>query len=123
MNAKTYCKVSGVILIVVGVLGWYWVGIPGILSLNQRLEMALWLVSGVLALWAGTTVTGSKFAVPGARLLGLGYLSLGLIGFIRPVLPYGIHLDVGENLIHLALGACGLWAGFIARPENPVPAG
>jgi O-antigen ligase len=116
-RARSYCRTAGVLLLIIGVLGWYWQGTPGILSLQQPLELRLHLVSGAIALWAGSTSTGSRFALLVVRLLGLGYTLLALIGFVHPAVPYGIYLHPGDSLIHLILGVWGLWAGFFAKAE------
>jgi hypothetical protein len=122
MNAKTYCKVTGTILLILGVLGWFWPGLPGILSLDQHFGQWLNLLAGVVALWVGTTASGGKFAALCARVYGIGYLLSVIVGLIRPFLPYGLHLDPGSNLIHLGLGAFGIWAGFFPAPEPAAPA-
>jgi hypothetical protein len=122
MNAKTYCRVTGIVLLILGALGWFWPGLPGILSLDQRVGLWLNIVAGAVALWVGSTATGGRFAVLCARVYGIGYLLAVVVGLIRPFLPYGLHLDIGSNLIHLALGVCGIWAGFLAAPETRAPA-
>ncbi|MFA5943295.1 MAG: DUF4383 domain-containing protein [Candidatus Thermoplasmatota archaeon] len=46
-----------------------------------------------------------------AIVFGVVYAGLGVLGFfISEVGP--IHLEIGENLVHLLLGAWGLVAGF-----------
>jgi O-antigen ligase len=117
-RARSYCRTAGFLLLIIGVLGWYWQGTPGILSLQQPLELGLHLVSGAIALWAGSTSTGSRFAILLARMLGLAYSLLALIGFVHPAVPYGSYLHPGDSLIHLILGVWGLWAGFFAKAED-----
>jgi len=122
MSERTYCRTAGVILLIIGALGWYWPGIPAVFSLEQRLEIIFRLVVGVLALWAGSTTTSPWLAHTCARLLGLGSFLLAVVGFIHPAVPYGIYFDKGENLLHLALGVWGIWAGFFAKSARLAPA-
>lgn len=114
MNVKTYCQVAGVLLLVLGVAGLLGIGIPGFLSVNEPAEIAVHFVTGALASWAGFTAGGyGSFAKPYAQWFGLIYLLLGVVGFFVPNLPLGINLDLGCNLAHLALGAWGVYVGFL----------
>lgn len=54
-----------------------------------------------------------------AKTIGVVYLTLGLLGFVPAVATtldslLGLSLEAGENVIHLALGAWGAYAGFSA---------
>ena len=116
MNVKTYCQAAGVILLLLGVLGLLGFGIPGFLSITEPTEMALHFITGGLAAWAGFTAGGySSFAKPYAQVFGAIYLVLGIIGFVAPDLPIGIHFDLACNLAHLVLGAWGVYVGFMSR--------
>jgi len=113
--AKTYCQVAGILLIVVGVLGLVGFNIPGLLTVNETGEVALHLVVGVLAAAAGFYGGYGRFALLYAKVFGIVYLALGAIGFVVPDLVPGlIHLDIGCNVVHLALGVWGIWAGYLA---------
>lgn len=112
--AKTYCQVAGILLIVVGVLGLLGLNIPRLLSLNEPAEVALHLVVGVLAAAAGFYGGYGRFALLYAQVFGIVYLVLGAIGFVVPDPGLGIHLYVGCNVVHLALGVWGIWAGYLA---------
>jgi hypothetical protein len=116
MNVKTYCQVAGVLLLVLGVAGVLGIGIPGFLSVSEPTEIALHFITGGLAAWAGFTAGGySSFAKTYAQVFGVIYLVLGVIGFIAPELPLGIHLDLACNLAHVILGVWGVYVGFMAR--------
>ena len=117
MNVKTYCQVSGVLLLVLGLMGVLGIGIPGFLSVNEPTEIALHFITGGLAAWAGFTAGGySSFAKTYAQIFGVIYLLLGVVGIFAHDLPLGIHLDLACNLAHLVLGAWGVYVGFMARP-------
>ena len=117
MNVKPYCQVSGVVLLLLGVLGVLGVGIPGFLSVSEPTEIALHFITGGLAAWAGFSAGGySSFAKPYAQWFGAIYLVLGILGFVAPDPPLGIHLDLACNLAHVVLGTWGVYVGFIVRP-------
>ncbi len=67
-------------------------------------------VFGFANLGAGLTKTM-------AIVFGFVYAGLGIVGFIAgDVLGViGLHLELGENLVHVLLGAWALTAGFGAR--------
>ena|SRR5438128_1327806 len=113
--ASLYCRITGVLLLVLGVLGLAQFGIPGVLSVNEPAEIGLHLVLGVLSLIAGFT-GGSYGRLAGmyARVFGIVYIALGAIGFVAPDLIPGVHLDTGCNFVHLVLGLWGIWAGYFA---------
>jgi hypothetical protein len=117
MRVKTYCQVSGVVLLLLGVMGVLGIGIPGFLSVNEPTEIALHFITGGLSAWAGFTAGGySSFAKTYAQVFGAIYLLLGILGFFVHELPLGIHLDLACNLAHLLLGAWGMYVGFMVRP-------
>ncbi|MBI2912168.1 MAG: hypothetical protein HYY05_08490 [Chloroflexi bacterium] len=58
-----------------------------------------------------------------AKVFGIVYLVLGLVGFVIPDLVLGIHLDLGCNIVHLALGVWGIWAGYFVAQGQTAQAG
>ena len=46
-----------------------------------------------------------------ATILGIGFLLVGVAGFVAPSL-LGAHLSLGHNLVHLVSGAVSLWLGL-----------
>jgi hypothetical protein len=119
MNAKTWNQVTGIILIVLALLGLSGLDLlPGLLSVNEPGEIALHVVTGALALWAGFTAGGySAFAVTYAKFGGLFYLVVGVVGFFSADILMGLggmHFDMVCNVAHLALGAWGVYVGFMA---------
>lgn len=116
MNVKTYCQVAGVLLLVLGVAGVLGIGIPGFLSVSEPTEIALHVITGGLAAWAGFTAGGyGSFAKTYAQVFGAIYLLLGILGFFAPDLPLGIHFDLACNLAHVVLGVWGVYVGFMTR--------
>jgi len=114
--ARTYVALSGAILFVVGVVGFF------------RHEMfnltfppahnGFHLVSGAIALWAGF---GKR--ADGPRLFGLifgvVYTLVAIAGFagLRDLGPIQLGLNTHYNFIHLGVGLLSLAAGFAgAKP-------
>ena len=51
-----------------------------------------------------------------ATLLGIGFLLIGLIGFVMPSV-LGMHLSMTHNVIHLVSGAASLYLGLKGSPS------
>lgn len=114
--AKTYVILSGFILVVVGIVGFF------------RHEMfnltfppahnVFHLVSGIIALFAGL-----RRGLNGTRLFGLIfgaiYTLLAIAGFLglRDLGSIRLDLNTHFNFIHLGVGLLSLIAGFLAKPS------
>ena len=121
--AKLYCRVTGIVLLLVGVLGVVQFGIPGFLSINEPAEIAVHFITGALATYAG--FGGGSYgrsAVLYARVFGIVYLILCIGFFVPDLLPGLIHFDLGCNLVHLVLGLWGVYAGYFAGASREAPA-
>ncbi len=121
--ARLYCQVTGIVLLLLGVLGVLQFGIPGFLSINEPVEIALHFLTGALATYAG--FSGGSYghaAVLYARVFGIVYLILCIGFFVPDLLPGLIHFDLGCNLAHLILGLWGIYAGYFAREATTAPA-
>ena len=46
-----------------------------------------------------------------ATILGIGFLLVGIIGFLFPTM-LGMHLTLAHNIVHLVTGAVSLWIGL-----------
>ncbi|HEX6083693.1 MAG TPA: DUF4383 domain-containing protein [Thermoanaerobaculia bacterium] len=46
-----------------------------------------------------------------ATILGIGFLLVGIVGFIAPTI-LGMHLTLAHNIVHLVTGAVSLWLGL-----------
>lgn len=51
-----------------------------------------------------------------ATILGIGFLLVGLAGFLIPNL-LGAHLSLAHNIVHLVSGAVSLWLGLKGTPQ------
>ena len=52
-----------------------------------------------------------------ATILGIGFLLVGVLGFVMPH-ALGAHLSLVHNIIHLVTGAISLWIGLKATPSS-----
>ena len=119
--SKTYWKISGPVLLAVALLGFLLNALSlggllgGFLSFDWA-HNAVHLALAGLALYLGYAATAGAAKVM-AKAVGAVYVVLALVGFLSANVfgignLLGLHLEIGENLIHAALGAWGLYAGF-----------
>jgi hypothetical protein len=113
--ARLYCQVTGILLLLVGILGVVRFGIPGFLSINEPAEIVVHFVTGALATYAGFSGGYGRAAVLYARVFGVVYLILCIGLFVPDLLPGLIHFDLGCKLVHLVLG---LWASMPATSRG-----
>ncbi len=106
--AKMYCQYVGVVLIVLGIIGFV---SPNFLGLPIG-GTGIWihLLSGVILAYLGFTGTSVKL---GAQVFGVIYTLVGVLGIISVNVPV-LNVPAGAvyGIIHLVLGVLGLWAGF-----------
>ena len=144
MNAKTYAQITGIALAATAVLGIILSAMgeggmyglfcseptattcEGTASENSFLGFdwthnILHVVLAAVALMVGYSAY-SRMAVTYAKVFGIVYALLGVLGFFMTSLG-PLHLELGENLIHLVIGAWGIVAGFFgttAAPASPM---
>jgi len=80
---------------------------------HNVVHLALAAVAAIL----GFLVESGATQKVAARVFGVVYLGLAVAGFLSADVfgvgsLVGLHLEVGENLVHLALGAGALYVGF-----------
>jgi len=112
--AKTVAKLLGVILLLLGILGFTHVLDP----LGAHLSPAhnlVHIVSGVIALYFG--FAGSLSGAKGfCTIFGLVYLLLGIIGLAKGNLDIGpLMLGKVDHGIHLIVGALFLAGGLLTK--------
>lgn len=74
-----------------------------------------------IALTVGFT-TYSSMARTYAQVFGIVYLALGVLGLFVGDL-FVLHLELGENLLHMLIGAWGIAAGFFGPTAAGTPTG
>ncbi|MGQ0536621.1 MAG: DUF4383 domain-containing protein [Methanobacteriota archaeon] len=115
-QATLYAKITGVVLVLIGIVGFFMDSIGGAsLIAFDNTHNVIHLVLGVIALAVG--FGGMWDSTMYAKTFGIVYLALGVLGFVSGDLfgigtSLGLGLEMGENVIHLVLGLWGLWAGF-----------
>lgn len=119
--AKTYWKLTAPVLAAVAVLGFLLnaLGLGDLLGGFLTFDWAHNAVHLVLALAAFglAYAADASLARVAALVVGGVYVALALVGFLSGSAfgvggLVGLHLELGENLIHAALGAWGLYAGM-----------
>lgn len=108
--AKKLVMVLGVVLALVGLLGFFNNPVLGIFPVNA-LHNIVHLASGILAIVFA--MQGEAQAVMLAKVLGVVYLLVAVLGLIAPSLIDSLIIVNGaDNILHLLLAAVFLWVGF-----------
>ena len=109
--AKTYAVVVGVVLLLVGILGFVTDQMFGLMF--HPAHNVIHLLTGAIGLWAGF---GKSANAPKlfAQVFGVVYTLVAIAGFAGMVNlgPIRLGLNTNYNVIHLVVGLWGLWAGF-----------
>lgn len=132
MNATLYARITGIALLAIAILGMVFSAMgdgsgryglfcenattcEGAASNNSFLAFdwthnIVHVVLAGIALYVGFAATGN-IATLYAKVFGIVYAGLGVTGFFATDLGI-LHLELGENLVHLLVGAWGIVAGF-----------
>jgi Domain of unknown function (DUF4383) len=117
--ARTVCKLLGLVLLLVGILGFTNVLHPlgAHVGPADATHNLVHIVSGVLALYLGFAGSASG-AKAFCLLFGIVYLGLGVVGLWKGNLDItALKLKLGhvDHLIHVALGIVFLAGGLFAK--------
>jgi hypothetical protein len=113
MAAKAYTVLVGLLLLVVGVLGFL-----GKVPLHMH-HNAFHVLSGIIAL--GVAIFAAGRARTFAQIFGAVYVVLALAGFVgvSDLGPFHFGLNATPVLyVHSAVGIAGLLAGFLGRKKS-----
>lgn len=123
-NVRTYWRLSGLALAGVAILGIVlnavynspWLLDPAFLSFDWA-HNVVHVVLAAIALTLGFATISVAIQANFAKVIGIVYLALGVVGFVSGDLfgleeAIGLHLELGENLFHIVIGAWGAYAGF-----------
>ncbi len=117
---KKLAYVFGVVFVVIGVLGF----IPGVTPDGHLLGIfdvsplhnIIHLLSGIAAL--ALAGAGTKYARMYFQGFGLVYGLVTVVGFVQGTTVLGLFgVNVADNLLHLAIAAVSLYAGFGMKNE------
>ena len=119
MNPKQFLLIGGIVLVLVGVLGF--VGVIGPTSDSSIFGSAWWfdnaenwthLVLGVVALILAYA-TGPSIQRPIVMLLGIVGVLVGLYSFLGYSMLLGANLENPlDSILHLVIGIWALWASW-----------
>jgi uncharacterized membrane protein HdeD (DUF308 family) len=122
MNAKQFLMIGGIILLVIGVIGF----IPGIIgpTPSQSIFGDTWFfdngqnwahtILGIVALIASftaPTMVQKWFVV----LLGIVGIVVGVYSFFNPVLLGSMLQNPADSILYIVLGVWALMAGFMTK--------
>lgn len=117
MNSRQFLQVSGLIIVVLGILGFFILGpSPGdsIFGTNwwfDGVESWVFLVLGLIGIISAYTLIES-YQVYLACILGIIFVLMGLYSLTGNQL-LGANLEVpGDTLFNLAIGILGLWVSL-----------
>jgi hypothetical protein len=125
--ARLYCTLVGGVLVIVGILGFFWEAsfdtgnavqsdeVVGLLAVNGWHNLVHLAIGLLLLAAAGSAARSAALAV------GLLYLVLAIWGFIESdnVLIGLVPINGEDNVLHLILGLTGLAAGAATGEEKP----
>lgn len=107
----TWAKIAGVVLLIVGIIGFFSDGSVLGFTVNG-LHNILHLVTGALLAWAGFSTGGQK-AKTMNQWLGVIYLVVAILGFTGVQFVVNLlNLNMACNWLHLAIAVITAGAGF-----------
>ncbi len=121
MSVQKLAKLFGVIVLLVGILGF----VPGVTSNGHLLGIfevntlhnIIHLASGILALAA--SMSSAKASRMFFQVFGVVYGLVTVVGFVQGNTVLGlIGVNLADNLLHLAISAFALYAGFMMKPKS-----
>jgi hypothetical protein len=111
VNPKSYGRIAGAVLLLVGVAGFFQNDLLG-MDLSKR-HSAVHLASGALLLALGLSSASASLTKNVVLTFGVVYAILGACGFFMEQILPGFrifHTDLLTNVIHLAIGLAGVAA-------------
>ena len=123
--ARSWLYLSGVILIVVGILGFFsnpLVGPDGFVATDNPHNI-VHILTGLLALGLGYAMRDDIGMA--TLLFGALYLAVFVVTLISPTLfgVFSVPVNVVDHVIHIGLAIVSLGLGYMARGRSAVAAG
>jgi hypothetical protein len=115
MSTSKIAKVFGIILVLVGILGF----VPGITNNGSLLGIfevntlhnIIHLLTGIFALVLAKSSPKMFF-----KVFGVVYLIVTIVGFVQGTTVLGLFgVNMADNVLHLAIAAFALWLGFMKK--------
>ncbi len=112
--AKTYAQVVGVVLLILGIIGFFVSTLLG--APTATVHNLIHLISGAWGAYAGFRggLGGPKAY---AQIFGVIYTIVGVLGFLSASFlgSLGVPVNTLYNLVHLIIGVLGLYVGFTSK--------
>ncbi len=124
MNVSKMAKIFGVVLTLVGILGF----VPGITNNGVLLGIfhvdavhnIIHLLTGIIALVMSKK--GDASARTFFKVFGIVYLLVLIIGVVQGDTVLGLFgVNMADNLLHLVIAALALWYGFKGPRSTAMP--
>jgi hypothetical protein len=116
MRLKTIALLFGVILIIVGILGFIPVLTPNNLLLGvfevDSMHNIVHIVTGLFAL---IVMNYDRSAALYFLIVGVIYALITIVGFATNGDLYMMRINMADNFLHLAIAIFTLWVGFYYR--------
>jgi Domain of unknown function (DUF4383) len=113
--AKTYAIIAGAIFLAVGIAGFLTKDLLGIIHFVPAHNI-FHVATGVLGLYSG--IRGKKLPMAFARVFGLVYTAVAILGFAHIEQLAPLQLNATYNVIHLLMGVLGLAVGFMGSKSE-----
>lgn len=104
---KGYMKVAGIILLVVGIVGFFY-SFPTLFQLTAMHDV-MHIVTGIVFLAVSGSVVKSRVT---AKIAGYFYLLLALVGIFVMNIGNMLILMPGDTVLHFAIAAITLYFGY-----------
>lgn len=110
---KTYALILGIVLLLVGIWGFFSMSLLGIFGVNMA-QSVLHVIAGAIGIYAGTKGKGYGYN------MWLGWIALvvAILGFIpgtNTLLMNWLNINMGTTVLHLAIGIVSLGVYYGAK--------
>lgn len=109
MNLQRFAKVVGIIFLLLGIIGFFIHDLFGLMHFDL-VHNIFHLAVGILGIMASRSTSASHLF---AKVFGIVFLILGLIGVFVPEWFGHMMLETTENIMHLIVGAIASYLGFV----------
>ena len=113
-NQRLWAKIIGIVLLLVGVLGFFMgsgnYNLLSIFGVNM-MHSVVHLVTGAIFAWAGFSKSAPVKKVN--KWLGVIYIIVGIVGFFG-VLSF-LNVNMADNWLHLVVGVVSALIGWTSR--------
>ena len=107
---KTYALVLGVVLLLVGIWGFFTESILGIFGVNA-FQSVLHVIAGLFGLYVGTSGTGKGYNLT-IGWIGIALGVLGYIPVIAGLLASLLNINLAISVLHLVIGVVSLLVAY-----------